>query len=167
LPIEFARISQDGRLTLVIHPSSKDQRTYWALSEFTTVDEVRRNLGERENAKVADIHYLVRNGDTSKGISQQIVERLNAWLAANDDIQAVVWTGLCSNWEEKRGRDFTVDDAVNYLKTLEFSETHEAIIYRAREYVRNTPPNIQTKVREKMRALGWDDVDLPTILFES
>jgi hypothetical protein len=167
LPIEFARISQDGRLTLVIYPNSKDQRTYWALSEFTSLDEARHNVSERENAKVPDIHYLNRNGGTPKGITQQIVERLNAWLATHDDIRAVVWTGLRSNWTEKRGREFTVDDAVSYLRTLEFAGPHDAIICRAREYVRNTAPNIQTRVREKMRALGWEDVDLPKILFES
>jgi hypothetical protein len=29
LPVEFARISGDGRLTLVIHPGSKEQQTLW------------------------------------------------------------------------------------------------------------------------------------------
>lgn len=32
LPIEFARKSSDGRLTLVIHAGCRKQRTYWANS---------------------------------------------------------------------------------------------------------------------------------------
>src|SRR5437773_2470240 len=60
LPLEFARISQDGRLTLVILPDSEDQLTYWTVSELATLDEARRNVRERENAKLTDIHYVVR-----------------------------------------------------------------------------------------------------------
>jgi hypothetical protein len=44
LPIEFARISNDKRLTLVIQPGSPDQRTYWALSEFDDLKAARANL---------------------------------------------------------------------------------------------------------------------------
>src|SRR5437870_1628490 len=49
LPIEFARISGDKRLTLVIHPGSPeettpDQRTYWALSELENLTAARKNL---------------------------------------------------------------------------------------------------------------------------
>jgi hypothetical protein len=35
--VEFARISEDGRLTLVIHPGSAEQQTYWALGECENV----------------------------------------------------------------------------------------------------------------------------------
>lgn len=68
LPIEFARISRDGRLTLVIHPSSDDQPTYWAVSELTTLDAARKNLRERESAGLADIHYLLRNGQAQEAV---------------------------------------------------------------------------------------------------
>ncbi len=64
--MEFARISQDGRLTLVINLGSDDQLTYWALSEFTALDAARSNLRERESARLADIHYLLRNGQVEE-----------------------------------------------------------------------------------------------------
>lgn len=168
LPIEFARISRDRRLTLVIHPGSEDQPTYWAISEFTTLDRARRNLRERESAKLKDIHYLARNGEVSNGIPSEIGQRMKDWLAAHGDLQAVIWTGLRSNWNEKRGRDFTPQDAVNYLSELEDARDQAAATYdRAREYVRNAPPQIQTTVRKKMRARGWDDAQLPSLLFEN
>ncbi len=74
LPIEFARISKDGRLTLVIHPASEDQTTYWAGSEFKTADHARQNLREREGAKLEEIHYLVQNGEAARGIPREIME---------------------------------------------------------------------------------------------
>jgi hypothetical protein len=165
LPIEFARISRDRRLTLVIHPGSKDQPTYWAVIEFRKLDEARGNLRERENAKnLKDIHYLTRNGDTAVGIRPEVMERVKDWLAIHEDLQAVIWTGLPSNWKEKRKRDFIPEDAVNYLRELEAAK--DQAFGRAREYVTHTPRQIQTSVRKAMRTYGWEDVELPSILFE-
>jgi len=84
------------------------------------------------------------------------------------DLQAVIWIGLRSNWQEKRRRDFTPEDAVSYLRELEAARNQAmATYYRAREYIRNTPPLIQTPVRRAMRAQGWRDAELPMVLFES
>ncbi|MFQ5829493.1 MAG: hypothetical protein ACE5JD_10110 [Candidatus Methylomirabilia bacterium] len=168
LPIEFARISRDERLTLVIHPGFEDQPTYWALSEFSTLDNARRNLSERENAKLADIHYLISNGQAAEGIPLEVVEKVKGWLGVHEDLHAVIWTGLGGNWKKKRGQDFTLEDAVRYLKELEAARDQVATTHdRAREYVRNTPPNIQTAVRTRMREQGWEDAALPSILFEN
>lgn len=167
LPIEFARISKDGRLTLVIYPDSEDQPTYWAVSEFKRLDEVRRNVSERERAKLADIHYIIRNGEAMRRITPGVMQRMKDWLVKHDDLQGVVWTGLRSNWKEKRERDFTPEDGVQYLRELKPVGDRVSTIYdRAREYVRNTPPQIQTEVRRRMRAQGWQDARLPAILFE-
>jgi hypothetical protein len=168
LPIEFTRISEDGRLTLVIHEGVEDQQTYWAISELTTLDAARRNLHERENAKLADIHYLVRNGPAEIAAPGPIIERVCKWLAMHEDLQAVIWTGLRTNWREKREHDFAAEDAVSYLQGLEATTDRAKAIYdRAREYVRNTPPQIQTAVRNAMRARGWEDAQLSRVLFEA
>lgn len=168
LPIEFARISKDGRLTLIIHPASEDQTTYWALSEFTTLGQARRNLSERENARFSDIHFLLRNGQAAATSLPEVIERMRNWLAQHTELHTVIWTGLSSNWTKKRGRDFTSEDAVRYLVELQAARDQATTIYdRAREYVRNTPPNIQTAVRRAMFEQGWDDAELPTVLFES
>lgn len=167
LPIEFARISQDERLTLVIHPDSADQPTYWAFSEFTTVEEARDNLRARENSKLADIHHVLRDGRTAEGVPREIANRVGEWLARRPDIQGVVWTGLPSNWIDKRGRDFTPEDAVDFLQELEAARDRAKATYeRAREYIANAPPLIDTAVRRALRARGWEDARLPEVLFE-
>jgi len=169
LPLEFARISKDGRLTIVIHSGSKEQQTFWCLSALASLDEVRDNLRERERAKPADIHYLVRNGNSTPCIPQDVIRTMHAWLGLHSDLSAVVWTGLSSNWEEKRGKEFSVADAVAYLVELESKrDTATTTFERAREYVRNAPPEVQTEVRKQLQARGraWQDAILSPILFE-
>ena len=167
LPIEFARISEDGRLTLVILPGSKEQGTYWAVSECESLDKARRNLRKREGANASDIHYTVRGDPQARDANCVISEQISEWLAPRDDLGAAIWTGLSSNWNKKRGRDFTSEDAVRYLECLEAlgSPTHTEY-RRAREYITNAPPLIGTEVRQMLRARGWDDAELPGILFD-
>lgn len=150
----------------MIHLGSKDQPTYWAVSELTTPDEACRNLREREKAKTSeDIHYLTRTGERAKGIPPQVMERVRDWLGKHEELQAVIWTGLPSNWEKERKRSFTPDDAVNYLQELEAKD--QTAYDRAREYITKAPPHIQTAVRRGMREQGWDDVELPPVIFEN
>ncbi len=123
LPIEFARISSDGRLTLVIHPDSEDQQTYWAVSEFAVMDQARRNLAQREGAKLSDIHHLARKGQARSGASKVVMTRTREWLAKHREVEGVIWTGLGSNWKDKRKQPFTPDDAVTYLADAMLSPT--------------------------------------------
>lgn len=168
LPIEFARISQDNRLTLVIQPGCKEQPTYWALSEFRRIHEACDNLRVREKSKNNDIHYFCQDGTCASGAPPEIVTRVTEWVAQRTDVEGVVWTGLASNWKEKRGRDFNPEDAVNYLLGLEAERDRAKATYdRAREYVTNTPPGVDTIVRKAMRARGWLDGSLSSVLFES
>ncbi len=162
LPVEFARISQDGRLTLVIEPSSPEQTTYWALSGLRTLDEARENLRLRERAtSPSAIHYLERFGDGSATIPNLVEERVRRWLGEHAELKAAIWTGLASNWELIRGAGFTPEQGVSYLEHLS-GDAYE----RAKEYVTNAPPQIQTAVRKLMREHGWIDAELPAALFE-
>jgi len=99
LPIEFARISQDDRLTLVIHPGSPNQPTYWAFSEFTTLEGARGKPQVREKSKSSDIHHVLRDGSTSTGASLDISERITQWIGQRADVEAAVWTGLAEQLE--------------------------------------------------------------------
>ncbi len=167
LPIEFARISDDGRLTLVIHPNSAPQQTYWALSEFTDLDAARRNLNEREGCPLGKIRSFPVGRD-EEAIPRTAAAELESWLTKHEDIEAVIWTGLTTNWNEKFERKFSTDDAVRYLEKLDAERKQTRLTYeRAREYVRNAPPLIQTEVRAKMREKGWTDAKLSDVLFEA
>ncbi len=168
LPIEFARISRDGRLTLVIYDGAEPQQTYWALSAFDDLEAAKRNLKEREGANIKDIHYLTSDDRSASAIPPVASPRIQAWLAGRKDVDAAVWTGLGTNWPEKRNQEeFTVDDALEYVRGL-LSERDRLrdLCDRVQEYVRNTPPQIQTVVRNRLRELDWQDAELAKVLFE-
>ena len=161
LPIEFARISRDGRLTLVIQLGTEDQTTYWAVSELEELSDARDNVREREGSKLEDIHYLDRDGRAAEGVPSEIARKMSEWLDGHGDVQAAIWTGLPSNWRETRGREFSAADAIRYLEELEVAAGRAKATYdRAREYVRNAPPGIETVAgrqcaHEAGPTLGW------------
>jgi hypothetical protein len=176
LPIEFARISCDKRLTLVIHHGSPeeptpDQQTYWALmSEFNDPKAARENLQAREGAKnLDDIHSVTTDGQVEGAVDPAISARIRKWLDGRQNLKAAIWTGLPTNWPKKRdGKEFTREDAVAYLRKLECERDQAKATYdRAHEYVSNAPRQIQTPVRRMMREKkGWKDAELSAILFE-
>ncbi|GIW90647.1 MAG: hypothetical protein KatS3mg109_1079 [Pirellulaceae bacterium] len=147
LPIEFARISQRDRLTLVMHPGVKLQQTYWAISEFADLNSVRENLKTREGTVLQYIHSVTRNDISEDKIRDAIIK----WLIAHK-MDAAVWTGLPSNFREKRGVEFSVDEAVRYLRELVDSRRHK----NAEGYIRRTPRRIRTEVRKRAeKEFGW------------
>jgi hypothetical protein len=174
LPIEFARISGDKRLTLVINSGSReqptpDQQTYWALSEFGDLKVARENLQAREGTASKHIRSLTADGQQKVAVNPEISARIGKWLKAHPNLEAAIWTGLPSNWNSgQKGRKFKVEDAVQYLSELEHAGDEARATYdRAREYVINAPSQIQTPVRRMIRERkGWQDAQLPTILFE-
>ncbi len=169
LPIEFARISSDGRLTLVIKAGVDMQGTYWALSEFHRIADARENLRLREGPRtsLAKIHFLTKAGQLSEGIPPQVLRIVRVWIADRDDLDAAIWTGLTTNWKEKRARSFTARDAVRYLKELETQKDISRATYdRAREYIENAPAQVRTRVRHAMMKRGWVPRQLPSVLFD-
>jgi hypothetical protein len=57
---------------------------------------------------------------------------------------------------------------VHYLEKLDAERKRTKVAYeRAKEYVTNAPPLIQTKVRALMREKGWADARLSDLLFEA
>ena len=154
LPLELARISKDGRLTLVIHPGSEEQTTYWALSEYTTLRQAIFNLRKREGSPKKRVG-LLKAGDTNRC---PIEKELSVWLKTKPGIDAVVWTDLRTNWLKKRGCLFTCEDALRYLAELERRgwEATECL-NRTWEYLRNIPAQIQPQVRKILHQEGRDD----------
>jgi hypothetical protein len=157
-------------LTLVIHPSSPDQKTYWAVSSCQNLAEARENLRSREGGTNArHIHSLTSNGQTQGDMELGIADKIREWLATHSDIEAAIWTGLPSNWQEKRKTEFKPERAVAYLHELEMQKDQAPETYnRAQEYVTNTPRQIQTPVRGLIQhEQAWADANLSDDLFES
>ena len=128
LPLEFCRISSHGkskeRLTLVLNESSKTCVTYWDLMAATDLKTARNNLRDREGTVTDDIHTFTRNQNPLSSIAKQI----EIWLVKHPDVDAVVWTGLTSNWPELRRNKFSNEDFIQYLDSKKNS------IARIKEY---------------------------------
>jgi len=161
LPVEFARISAGERLTLVLHSGSSNQPALWAVANSNALIDARDDLRQREGTTYSSsIHHGTVAGQFSSGVSADTKVSISEWLQVHPRIDACVWTGLASNWRKVRKRDFSVDDALQYLRELPDP-------VRAREYVQNAPSQIQTEVRAAIRTqLDWYDADLPSELFE-
>ncbi len=103
LPIEYARISCDGRLTLVIYENADDLQTLWAYSYFEDLDSAVENLRCRENTpSINRIGYVTENPiDFRSNVIPGIDKQIRTW-AKDKNIDAVIWTDLPSNFEQER-----------------------------------------------------------------
>ena len=169
LPIEFARISQDDRLTLVIH-SPRLARSSDVLGFQRIRQPERRARQSQASGKDQVWRYSsrLRDGSGGAGAARETIQTLTEWIEQHPDVEAVVWTGLQSNWQEKRGCPFALQDAMNFLSALEAERDRAKAAYdRAREYMTNAPSAVDTPVRQAMRVRGWHDIQLSSTLFES
>ena len=143
LPIEFARISKGGHLTLVIVPRRKSVQTYWALSGYATLKDATDNLARREGTGVADIGYLTLDDDQSARFKSYIA-RLRAWLKKRS-LHGVIWTDLPSNFEDKTGREFSNSGALAYLRSAD-----TGVRAKAADYIRIAPAQTKTQLRQRL-----------------
>ena len=154
LPIEFARISKDGRLTLVIYEDGLAVPTLWAVSAAATVSDARSNLRLREGTldqHIASTPPRPGTGDAPADAATELVEQ---WRR-RQGLDAVVWTNLPSNFEERSGLSHNGEHVVAYLLTLK-GEQRKA----AEEYMRRAPAQIRTPIRQFVeQRLGWRPID--------
>jgi len=155
LPVEFARISSDGRLTLVLLPGHPHALpVLWARSCFGDALEAAANLAERETgAPLRTIHGVCANGRTLGAPEAGIVTTVRAWMAQRP-LDAVIWTGLTpgSRWTELGWAGFTPDAAVAYVSGLRGGTRR-----RAEDYLRRAPAQIDTPLRGRLLAALEDD----------
>jgi len=158
LPVEFCRVSQDGRLTLAIDARSGDVcTTYSAPSALESLDEAIDNLRLREGTTARNIGFVEPASDRQSEVAAehhpQAVATIAAWAAASG-YDAAIWTALASNFDEwgKGGEPFSVTAALRYLETLQGNDA--AAFERALTYIRKAPAEVQTPVRDEV-AKRW------------
>lgn len=148
LPIEFVRQSIDGRVTLVIDPTSPRTAVVWAPMAVTCLAEAIEALRKREGTPSA---RPIGRWPNSQGYEcSNVIDR---W-ARTREINGVVWTALGPKFGGERNRRPSQKEVVEYLARLS-GESRRL----SEEYVRSAPPQIDTPYRRAItKELGWTGV---------
>ena len=159
LPIEFARISNDGRLTLVITENGSLNKTFYTLANSNlSFEETFENLRIREGkCKRQDIGFYKAETDEFHSNDFKYEEEIRNW-AKEKKIKNIIWTDLPEKWSYQNENDETVNvnpnERIEYLKNLT-SEKKEL----AEKYIRKTPPEIKTNFRKVIEEqLNWKPI---------
>jgi len=150
LPIEFSRVSQDGRLTLVIDElNGTEVCTRYALSPRTDLKDAVEDLMRRECTVPDCIGFVDLANGTTNQIYSSITKQIRDW-PRRSGVDAVIWTALKSNFEERTAEQFAVERAITYLQSLRGSERENAF-----NYIRKAPEEVNTSLRRALDELGF------------
>lgn len=156
LPIEYARISNGKRLTLVIHKGSKPVRTLWSLMTIADLKQAKENLRSREGMlSTKQIGFVDILNSLNDGFSdKEVVEAIKEW-ATLKELDAVIWTGLKSNFKDKitklfgeSGRELSIENVKWFFGKLS-DEEYES----AKNYVLSSPESTSTELRTEIEDL--------------
>jgi hypothetical protein len=153
LPLEFSRITSDRPLTVVLDQvNGVACPTRFAWSTKTTLSDAVADLGHREGASEVHIGYidLQDNQSSIEKYPEQIniEDAMRQWCKDNQ-ISAAVWTAIPPNFSEHLGIKFSVEAAVQYLKSLPKPAQASAL-----EYIQKTPAEVSTPLRRRI-ATEW------------
>ncbi len=155
LPIEFMRISADGRLTLIVERGGAVVGTYRAAVDVASIEEAVEVLARREGCTERNVGRWTPACGGSATVVPEVVPAIGAWAEAVG-LAGVVWTDLAPLFRSRTGRSFSAAAAVDYLASLEDPETRA----RAEEYIRRAPAQTRTAVRALAEErLGWTPLE--------
>jgi hypothetical protein len=135
-PVEFSRQSANGRITLVLDPAAAPQTLLWAELSCRDLQSAKEALKKREG-------LTGRNWSQGIGVWQRgdpaptPINDLPAWAEAHG-IDAVIWAAFGPKFNNE-SKPPTVKELLDYLGLLRDEEQQ-----RARQYVENTPVQINT-----------------------
>ena len=152
LPLEFSRISKDGRLTLVIDMENGERvPSRYAISERKDLGDAIADLRDREGTirKHIGLLEIFSNTCSRKEFPEHanVFDEMEEWCKANS-FDAVIWTALPSQFKLETGESFTVDNAIKYLRSLPTTVRANAL-----KYIKNAPTEVHTPVRKKTEDL--------------
>lgn len=136
LPIEFTRVSANGRVTLVVDRDANPVRTLWTDLKVETLDEAVEVLRDRENVPSAK-----SIGRWPSQIAFPYANEIGRW-ATSQEIDGVVWTALKVGFDGARGVRPTLGQLVAHLSNLDNEK-----LAGAREYIDKAPPQVETAYR--------------------
>lgn len=154
MPVEFARQSSDGRITLVIVQGFASPPTLWSVFNTRDLVEARESLRVREDVPRCRAALSIADWCRSENPVSEPDATISVW-ASGKGLEAAVWTSLPPKFGGIDGRVPSENEVVAYLRRLE-GEARAA----AEEYVRRAPRQIATAYRQAIeRALGWTPID--------
>lgn len=154
LPVEFARQSANGRITLVICGVEHRVRTYWSLMAASDLQTAKAAFAAREGIKPRNAERHVGLWEAASGRSQGAAASTISQWAQEKELDAVLWANLPIGFIGRRGKVPSAEDILGYLRRLPPVPGK-----LAEEYVRRTPPQIETQYRRLIEhELGWKRV---------
>jgi hypothetical protein len=148
--VEYARQSDNGRITLVLSEGAAPVRSLWAIMECDDLSTAKDALRMREGMRTAEKIGAMKAGEAEPAL----INGCSAWLASSG-IDAVVWTAIAAKFNGTE-RLPTEDEVVAYLESLRSPKRD-----LAETYVRNTPIQIDTNYRRTIEArLHWTPSNL-------
>ena len=150
LPIEFSRVTTDGRLTLVVDPVAGVEVQTWVARSPLAPDEARQNLAEREVCEIEHIGIMRRGpGGEGEAGSRRLpnhLRPLETWFRRGG-FGAAIWTALPARFDAVTGAPFSVVSALTYLDGLRGATREVAF-----EYIQRAPGTTRTPLRRAFEA---------------
>lgn len=178
VPVEFVRLSEKGRVTLVIDENAQPVRVLWALMDPMEIDEAAEALRTREGTSRKNIGVCnLASGTTPPGprtksrkspsrrghdpkralAHEGVTDAVRQW-AQGHGLDAIIWTALQPKWwKSGKGKPedgvppSSSEEVVEYLRKLKGAKRDQAECY-----VRRAPRQVDTEYRRAIEAaLGW------------
>jgi len=154
MPVEFARQSSNGRITLVLGQGFTPVPALWSVFNTRDLAEARESLRVREGIPPSRAAESIAQWRQGENPLSEPAAMISGWTAEKE-LEAAVWTSLPPKFGGVNGRVPTADEVVAYLRTLEGQARATA-----EQYVRRAPRQIATAYRRAIeRALGWTPLD--------
>jgi len=149
LPIEFARQSKSGALTLVLVPGyASIVRSHWAVLEVASAADAREALRKQEEVLEKNLDKHIGMWAVG-GAAPETCPSLPEWAKAHG-LDAVVWTTLAPKIGSAE-RTPSVEEALHYLRGLGYAAGQQA-----ERYIRLAPRQVDTPYRREFAVqLGW------------
>ena len=148
LPLEYARKSNNGRITLVIKPDFDDVTTLYAISSLNKLDDAIDNLRIREDTdNVENIGYVDYTANQSNNVRQSnsfIINRLNEWNSTKS-FDAIIWSDFSAKFKNAGLGVLSVNNIVRHINSLDYNAKADAL-----EYISKTPKQISTRFRSEL-----------------
>lgn len=153
-PVEFSRLSKDGRITLVIDTVAKPVRLLWAPMTLSDIEGAMEALSKREGITATDWKSKIGNWKTGDP-APPTIPSVPDWAKAHG-LDAVIWTALGPRYKDSDDKELNerprIEWILNYLQGLVGTSMDVA-----KQYFCCAPKQIDTEYRRRVESvMGWN-----------